>query len=235
MSAKLVFWTAFNSYRSSKCLRGLPKRAAHPVTTEAWTKRRAQLFAHFNLPSIMSQTWTDWLYVVLLDPELRCLTDRLLPKPADARVIYAYEDGPALEALRRYDEVALTLIDSDDMYARTAGAHVMACGAVWSYFKLGYALEERSGRLWHYDTIGTGPFFARRIDPKRIERFDRDKRHPTHVAVENLKPRRLAPGQFVVLLHNVNTSSTPGMRYVIKRPVSPRILAREFGVQWRRP
>jgi len=232
MSAQLVFWTAFNSYQSEKCLRGLPADSPHPVTTAAWTERRVALWRRFTLPSILAQTVDDWRYVVLLDPALRTLTERLLPEPHDPRVIYCYEDGPALEALREREEIILALIDGDDMYSRRAGESMLACTAPWMYFKRGYALDRTSGGFWHYDTIGTGPFFARRINPRSMTAFDRDKRHPNHKAVIEQNPAVLADGSFCVVLHGANTSSHPAMRYVLRdKPADPEILKREFGGQ----
>lgn len=229
MTRKLVFWTAFNSYRSEKCLRGLPAGSPHPVTTSAWTERRVGLWRTYTLRSILAQTVKDWLYVVLLDPELRPLTEPRLPQ-GDPRILYCYEDGPTLERLRQYDEIVLALIDGDDMYARSAGQLMMASLAEWMAFKLGYAYEAGPNKLWRYDTIGTGPFFAHRLDPKAMTSFDRDKRHPTHKAVAQLAPEILPAGQFCVLLHDVNTSSRPDMRYVLReRPVDLEILKREFG------
>ncbi len=229
MKTKLVFWTAFNTYRSEKCLRGKPAGTPHPVTTPGWTARRLELWKKFTLNSILAQTTPDWLYVVLLDPELRHLTDHLLPH-GDPRVIYCYDDGPMLEQLREYDEIVLALIDNDDMYARAAGSLMMACPAEWMYFKQGYALDMRRGRLHRYDTIGTGPFFAHRLDPKAMTSFDRDKRHPTHKAVINFKPQELRAGQFCVVLHDRNTSSTVHMRYVLGLVKNPEGPMREFGL-----
>lgn len=227
---KLVFWTAFNSYRSSKLLRGKPEGTPHPVTTEAWTRRRAELFRKYNLPSIISQDYADFFYIVLLDPEFRHLTEPLLPR-GDNRIIYCYEDGPVLELLRNYDEIVLALIDSDDMYSKKAGEFMMACPAEWMYFKRGYAYEERRGRLWAYDTVGSGPFFARRVNPMTMDRFDRDKRHPTHKAVIDTKPEKLPDGNFCVLLHERNTSSTPAMRYVLKERAAKAVICEDFGVR----
>jgi len=227
MKRKLVFWTAFNSYRSSKLLRNKPASAAHPVTTQEWTNRRAELFVKYTLPSILNQTYEDFFYVVLLDPNLRHLTELLFPE-VDDRVIYCYEDAQALDLIRDYDEVVMALIDSDDMYSRWAGELMMACPAEWMYFRRGYAYEERRGRLWHYDTIGVGPFFARRVHPADIAVFDRDKRHPTHKDVIRMRPHRLADGNFCVVLHGANTSSTPTMRYVLKRPAERTVLFERF-------
>ena len=230
MKRKLVFWTAFNSYQSSKLLRGKPEGTPHPVTTLAWTKRRIELFKRYNLPSILNQAHDDFLYIVLLDPNLRWLTEPLLP-PVDGRIVYCYEDEAVVAAIGEYDEIVLALIDSDDMYSRRAGELMMACPAEWMYFKRGYAYEENRGRLWAYDTIHIGPFFARRMDPRIIDRFDRDKRHPTHKAVIGMKPARLADRNFCVLLHEMNTSSHLAMRYVLKHQVEKGILFEEFGLR----
>jgi len=229
VTRKLVFWTALNSYRSEKCLRGKPEGTPHPVTTKEWTERRIELWRKFTLNSLLYQSTADWLYIVLLDPELRHLTDHLLPR-RDPRVVYCYDDGPALAQLRAYDEIVLALIDGDDMYSRHAGQIMMASKAEWMYFKAGYAFELERRRLWRYDTIGSGPFFARRLDPRGLTRFDRDKRHPTHKAVIGLSPEVMPGGHFCVLLHGHNTSSKPEMRYVLrKQPVSLSVLKKEFG------
>lgn len=229
MNRKLVFWTAFNSYQTSKLLRNKPAGTIHPVQTPEWTKRRVELFVNYNLPSIMNQTHQDFLYIILLDPELKHLTDAYLPKNLDSRIVYCYEDGPTLDMLKQYDEIVYALIDNDDMYSHAAGGIMMACPAEWMYFKHGYALDIYRGKFRHYDTIGSGPFFAHRMNPKTMIRFDRDKRHPTHKAVIELKPRELPPGQFCVLLHEKNTSSHSQMRYVLG-PVKngKEILLRNF-------
>jgi hypothetical protein len=233
MNTKLVFWTAFNSYQSPKLLRGRRDGAVHPVRTPEWTKRRVELFTRFNLPSILCQAHEDFLYVVLLDPKLRQLTEPILPAAVDPRIIYCYEDGPILAQLREYDELVLALIDSDDMYAKTAGASMMACPAPWMYFKIGYAYDNKAGKLFNYSTIKTGPFFARRINPRNLPRFDRDKRNPTHVAVADHKPCELAPRQFCVVIHDRNTSSHSAMRHILKNQgiCDLDILKSEFGCQ----
>lgn len=233
MKTKLVFWTAFNTYQTSKLLRDKPLGMVHPVQTTEWTARRVELFMRYNLPSILRQTHGDFFYVVLLDPALKHMTDACLPKISDPRVCYCYEDGPTLERLREYDEVVLALIDNDDMYARSAGALMMACPSEWMYFKHGYALDTKRGRFHRYDTIGTGPFFAHRLDPKTMTAFDRDKRHPTHKAVINFKPQELRAGQFCVVLHDRNTSSSVRMRYVLGAVKHAEPLAREFGIAQR--
>ena len=228
MKRKLVFWTAFNSYQSSKLLRGKPEGTSHPVTTLAWTKRRIELFKRYNLPSILNQAHDDFLYIVLLDPNLWWLTEPLLP-PVDGRIVYCYEDEAVIAAIGEYDEIVLALIDSDDMYSRRAGELMMACPAEWMYFKHGYAYDVKRGKLWEYDTIRTGPFFARRIDPKRMTRFDRDKRHPTHVAVRSYNPVELERWQFCMTVHGNNTSSHPQMKHIRKKSVDKKILE-DFGI-----
>ena len=107
----------------------------------------------------------------------------------------------------------------------------MECPAEWTYFKHGYAYDVPTRRLWGYDTIGSGPFFAHRMDPRQIRWFDRSKRHPTHKAVIEIPGLvELPTGQFCVTLHDANTSSKPEMRYVLRnKPMDPGILKRDFG------
>lgn len=231
MTTKLVFWTAFNSYQSEKCLRDKPPDAIHPVRTKEWTKRRAELWRRFTLNSLLHQTWADFLYVVLLDPALRHLTEPEWPEPRDPRILYCYEDGQGLSRLQECDEIVFALVDADDMYSRAAGQLMMNCRSEWMAFTKGYAYDAPTRRFWKYDTIGTGPFFAHRMDPRTMKNFDRDKRHPTHKAVAGLRPAILPEGNFCVLLHDINTSSNVQMRYVQKdKPADPGILRRDFGL-----
>lgn len=229
MKRKLVFWTAFNSYRSSKLMRGLPDDAPHPVTTDQWTKTRAALWKKYTLPSILNQDYEDFYYYVLLDPALKALTTKYLPGRPDKRIHYVYKDRPHLMRIREYDEIVMALIDADDLYSRKAGEIMMQSNSAWMYFKRGFALNAKNGKFYYYDTIGTGPFWARRTDPKKLKKFDRDKRHPTHKAVLHRNPEELPPNHFCVILHNSNTSSNPGMRYVIKKRADIKILKKEFG------
>jgi hypothetical protein len=230
MSRKLVFWTAFNSFRSERTMRQVQPGDPHPVTTMAWTEKRLDYFQRFNLPSIMNQSHDDFLYMILMDPELREMTEPIMPK-VDDRIIYVYDDAAGLEVLRQFDEIVYALIDSDDMYAARAGEIMMnPSNSEWAYFKHGYAYNYLTGRLFHYDTIWTGPFFAHRLDPKTMTYFDREKRHPGHKSVAKYDPQELAAGQFCVLLHDRNTSSNPGMRHVSKIRADNNILKAEFGI-----
>jgi len=218
MQRGVVFWTAFNSYRSAKLARpGQP----HPVTTAAWTAGRAALFLRFTLPSVMAQDIDAWVFVVLLDAELRALSERYLPPLEDDRIVYCYDDADGIERAARFDEVVLALIDADDLYAPSAARLMLECRAEWMYFRHGYALDIPTRRILRYDTIGTGPFFGRRMAVKELVAFDRDKRHPTHKAVAERHPVMLPPGQFCVTLHGLNTSSNARMRYV-GRPLRQR-------------
>ena len=235
MTSKLVFWTAFNSYQSEKWLRDKPKGTIHPVQTLEWTARRADIWRRFTLNSLLNQSHEDWIYIVLLDPDLKHLTEQALPKHPDHtgrdRVWYCYNDAPILRRLKEFDEIVFALIDNDDMYARDAGKLMMECPAEWTYFRHGYAYDVQTRRLWAYDTIGSGPFFAHRMDPKAIKWFDRSKRHPTHKAVIDIPGLvELPAGRFCVTLHDANTSSKPEMRYVLRnKPMDRGILKREFG------
>jgi len=231
MKRKLVFWAALNSYQSSKWMRGRSPFSPHPVTTEAWTDKRIDLFKQYTLPSILNQSYENFLFVVLLDPELKYLTESRLPE-TDKRVIYCYQDAPILEMLRKYDEVIMALIDCDDMYSEDAGKLMMECPSEWMYFKIGYAYEPAKDRLFDYDTIGTGPFWARRRNPKEIKRFEREKRYPGHKSVINYDPQELGASHFCVVLHDLNTSSNVNMRNI--KTLRPNgdwsTLKKEFGL-----
>lgn len=231
MKRKLVFWAALNSYQSSKWMRGLPPLSPHPVTTKSWTEKRIELFKQYTVPSILNQSYEDFLFIVLLDPKLKHLTETQLPI-VDMRIIYCYDDAFVLEMLREYDEVVMALIDCDDMYSRDAGKLMMECPTEWMYFKIGYAYEPAKDRLFDYDTIGTGPFWARRRNPKEINRFEREKRYPGHKSVINYNPKELEVDQFCVVLHDLNTSSNVGMRNI--KTLRPNgdwsTLKKEFGL-----
>ena len=229
MKRKLIFYTLFNTFKSNKLLRGAGK--IHPVETEAWTRARIQIWQKFTLASILNQSRDDLLYVLLLEPSLRTLTDPLLPKLPDSRIIYSYDDSPVIEDLKTYDELVMALIDSDDMYSRSAGELMMASQAKWMYFKIGWAYEFRSNKLWGYDTKGTGPFYAQRLAGKDLTGFNRSKRRPYHQDVLSLHPQKLPDYNFCVGLHGTNTSSSPRISYVVKRPFDTSILKKTFGVK----
>jgi hypothetical protein len=232
MNRKLVFWTAFNSYQSSKLLRGKPEGTPHPCTTDTWINSRIALFKWFNLPSILQQKYDDFLYIVLMDPKSKEKVDGLMPKE-DSRVLYVYEDSEVLDKLKSYDEIVYALIDSDDMYSIDAGEIMMAeKNKEWMYFKYGYAYDILNKKLYGYDTIGSGPFFAHRFNPKNMKHFDREKRHPTHPAVINFKPQQLPDNNFCVSIHDINTSSRIGMRYILrKEEKNVNILKERFGYE----
>lgn len=231
MKKKLVFWTAFNSYQSSKWMRGRPPLSPHPVTTLEWTQRRAELFHQLTLPSILNQKHADFLFIILMDPKIREKTELFFHEKHDERVIYCYEDIPIIEKLREYDEVVMACIDGDDMYSKDAGQIMMDCPAEWMYFCRGYALELGCGQLWSYNTLGTGPFWARRVNPAKMKAFDREKRQPAHPNVIQFAPQELPDNHFCVTIHNLNTSSAAGMKYIIsQRPDRDNsILKTEFG------
>jgi hypothetical protein len=211
-------------------MRQVPADGPHPVTTLAWTEKRIEYFRKFNLPSILKQTHDDFLYMVIMDPSLRAMTEPIMPR-VDPRIVYVYDDPEGLEILKRFDEVVYALIDSDDMYSIYAGAIMMQPGnAEWMTFRYGYAFDYFRGRLFHYDTIHNGPFFAHRLDPKTMKAFDREKRHPGHKSVAAYHPQELAPGNFCVLLHDRNTSSSPQMKHVSKIRADNKILNEEFGL-----
>jgi len=202
----------------------------HPVTTLAWTKRRIELFTKFNLPSIFKQTHDDFIYIVIMDPSLRAMTEPIMPK-VDDRVVYVYDDLEGLEILRQFNEVVYALIDSDDMYSIYAGAIMMQPdNKEWMTFRYGYAFNYLTGQLFHYDTIFNGPFFAHRLNPKTMKSFDREKRHPGHKSVAAYHPQELSAGNFCVLLHDRNTSSHPGMKHVLKNRADNKILKERFGL-----
>lgn len=230
MNRKLVFWTAFNCFRSERTMRQVQPGDPHPVTTLAWTLKRIAYFQRFNLPSILKQTYDDFLYMVIMDPELRTMTEPIMPK-VDPRIIYVYDDAEGLAVLQQFDEMVYALIDSDDMYSIKAGELMMNPeNSEWMTFKHGYAYDYFRGRLFHYDTIFNGPFFAHRVDPKTMKFFDREKRHPGHKSVARFNPQELPEGNFCVLLHDKNTSSHPGMRHVSRVRANNNILQEVFGL-----
>ena len=238
--SKLVFYTCFNARRSqrekfmSEVRRGRP----HPVETDAWTEHRANLWKTFTLPSILRQSHDDFIYVVFLDPKLREKTDRYLPKVDDPRVVFSFDGKAVLEAIAEHGEIVAVRIDSDDMYARDAGAIFMACPDPWMYFRHGYIYHAARNDLLHYDTLGTGPFHAHRLT---VDDFtlpeDRDLTFkeiyrtiaPGHSRVVDHHPTQLANGQFCVQLHRQNTSSSMQMRNVGRAIRNPNLLPDAFG------
>jgi hypothetical protein len=229
MKRILVFHTAFNTFTSNKLTRKLKPGNPHPITTVEWTKNRLDIWQRFTLKSILNQDHRDFIYVLLLDPELRTITDPLLPKLDDDRIIFSYEDEPLIRSLREYDELVLAFLDSDDMYARDAGTLMMSCSREWMYFKVGYALDVKGKQLCLYDTKGSGPFYAQRLPGKKLIEFNRKKNRPYHEHIVDFKPARLPDFKFCVVIHGENTSSSMKISFIKEKTFGLRALG-NFGI-----
>jgi len=229
MKRKLVFYTAFNTFLSNKLTRRPKSGRPHPATTTEWTKKRLDIWRRFTLKSILNQDYKDFIYVLLLNPKLRLITDPLLPKLEDDRIIYSYEDEPLIRGLQEYDELVMALLDSDDMYSHDAGTLMMNCPGPWMYFKGGYALDMKRWRLYPYNTRGSGPFYAQLLPGNKLTHFNRTKHKPCHEDILKFKSVRLSNGKFCVGIHGRNTSSTMRMPHIGKKNLNLKIL-KEFGI-----
>lgn len=230
----LVFWTAFNTWRSKDLCRDV-KSPLHPVCTKEWNKKRLDFWKDHTLASILNQNVDRWVYIVRLDPSLREMCEPMLPRIDDRRVIYSYEGSHEREMLIEnlnswYDSIVTVRIDSDDMYARGAGREILNCpDAEWMFFKIGFGYNHKSKTLYNYDTRTSGPFFAHRyVGCQRLEQI----KEIQHQRVIKKRPAVLPSGQFLVNITGGNTTTTGISKHfcgVIWKKSIERQILKKFG------
>ncbi len=92
--------------------------------TEGWIENRMRIFMNFTRKSLEKQTNQDFTALYVYEDSTEELINHALPKyshlPENIRFIKKTEYNSAIDSLTTgYDELYLTRLDSDDMYANT--------------------------------------------------------------------------------------------------------------------
>lgn len=198
---RLVFWTWLNHWPWKR--RG--------STGEDWTRNRFDLWQRTALASIQAQTVTDWKYVLICSTAQQQLTRSFRSRITDKRVTLVH-GGEERRWRARLSPAALYVaarLDSDDLYHPNAGVlllrHARKKGQSLQ-FNQGYAWDEAEAKLYSW-TQSSSPFYAqvtRGADYRRAPKVER----PHHTAAAFRRATKLAPGHFVVTLHDANTSTS---------------------------
>lgn len=184
--------------------------------TPAWFAERFAFFQQWTLRSLQAQTFKDFRIWFHCDPGMEEIMEPLQKAVPDG--VYTFQPYGCRPAISIGDAnyVYVTRIDSDDLFAGTALAHVNAIRPMQpgrteaAIFRRGYAHDVRSGRLGVYHNQSS-PFhtlmFPREVflDPEAYRKaFIGD-----HSMVNNAYPVQSLPDwQFTVLIHGSNFLST---------------------------
>lgn len=218
MRVKILFWSAFNRWLANK------KRferigQTHPALTPKWIHYRHQLWRVTALHSIQNQTKSDWDYAIGCNEQTANLTRTLFGNIPQVKALHSKHESQAWlnRVLSGYDTAIVIRIDSDDMYhpdvAQEVYDNAQRPDANYMMWRHGYGRDIRTGKLYNYNTIKSGPFFTHRYPASFL--LDRGTMgEPHHHIIWRKNPVLLSPGKFIVTLHDFNLSSKTGMKNI---------------------
>lgn len=207
----LLFWTSFNRAKFPEIHRD--KSKPHPTLTEEWLFPRYNFWKKYTLQSVLGQSYGDFMYFFCCDAKTKGIINKFYDIK-DPRVVLSFsKTSEELAEISRiainYKEIYTMRVDSDDMYGPDAAQEVMAkkSPSGWYTFREGFGFDYQSERLWHYNCRGSGPFFARKY--KTSEEFGQcvEINEMSHSLVDQQKPITMGPGQFIVNLTTMNTTT----------------------------
>jgi glycosyltransferase involved in cell wall biosynthesis/predicted O-methyltransferase YrrM len=196
-SSLVLFWSAFDIHRLNPARR-----------TSRWIEHRFRHWLSFTLPSILQQDHDELLYWLVCDPAARRLTEPLQACIRDARVRLVYADAcpELLGRLPKRDRYLVTRIDSDDLYHPSVASTLarQPTSAEFFQFNNGYACNLDTGELRRWDS-NSSPFYCH-VYGQELRSLAAWS-EPNHTTVRQ-RAAVLGPGQFLVALHQQNTSSS---------------------------
>ena len=232
MKTKILFWSLFN--------RWLPNQAkyeragvVHPALTPRWINHRFKVWKATAYKSIMAQDM-ECSYAVGCRMAAKAITEPLFKSVGIPALHSNQETKDWLEdVLAGYDQVVVVRLDSDDMYDKVIAreVHGKADRADYFYWRVGYGISLQGLRVYKYDTIGVGPFFAHKYSVKDLlERGTMVESH--HHLIHNKMPLRMTDGRFVVTVHGSNLSTRVNPKRFIYEIVGPKrgTVLRNFGL-----
>ena len=233
---QIIICSGFNN--TTRPLRGKEFGIERPISKE-WMKFRHNIWENYTWESLMNQSDKDWVYVIKCSPKRNVLAKRLFGN-IDERIEITFSEEEERKILRRYNEVLLIRIDSDDMYRFDAISEYRkaANSSVQEFFlcKHGYIHEQKpGGELAKYDPKHSSPFHARRINGQTHEKCG--------IGMQHRKIGRgfhfsMPSNLFVVGVNGQNTSSrmqikTGDIEYKRWGEILIKFGAKYKGTQWR--
>lgn len=206
MNTLIMVWTAFNSFSLYK---------DHRELTEQWIKDRYKIWKKYTLPSILHQK-ERYVYLIVCNKKSKQIIDSVFgettKKYKQIRIVYRDEETENLICAlnKKYGVIYSVRIDSDDMYSRGAFKYILTkfpVGKRYAYFRKGYGYNVRTGRLYNYDCIGSGPFF--------VEKFlgDYSIKMTHHNTIKRLGGIDIGGLNFMVCVHAKNSSTRSGTKF----------------------
>lgn len=217
MKVKILYWTAFNRWLANKEKYERTGKT-HPALTPEWIYYRHQLWRVTALHSVQNQTKANWDYAIGCNEKTEHITADLFSGVPQVRALHSKAASQKWleKALKGYDIAIVVRLDSDDMYHPDVTQEVYENALriepylMWKY---GYGRDIIKNRLYTYNTIRSGPFFAHRYTAQFL--LDRGTMgEPHHHIIWRKQPYLLSPGKFIVSLHDKNLSSKTGMKNI---------------------
>ena len=210
MRSIVICWTAFNSFSLYK---------DHRELSEQWIKKRYAIWKKYTLKSILGQTTKGFMYFVVCNKKAKAITDKVfLPVTSEHKnVVLVYRDEKTRELVsainKKYGSVYAVRVDSDDMYSNETFGYILKnfpAGRRYAYFRIGYGYDTKTGRVWHYDSIGSSPFF--------VERFcgNYNVIMTPHHKIKRLGGVEFGSNNFMVTVNGTNSSTRLNKKYFKK-------------------
>lgn len=234
-----LFYTSFNRAMFHNLRDG---DNLHPSLRRPWIYYRFRLWRKYVWSSILRQTDRDWMYVVCCHGDARKITQPLFSSIKDSRLVVTHsllEEQAFIKSVKG-DEVYLIRLDSDDMYHPFTLAELRKAPVhEWYYWQNGYiyimrpdTVVSENGKMWLYDCIKCGPFFAHRYTPRNW-RKKTGITEPSHGKILQHNPYRMPDGRFVVGINDHNTSTRIRSRNTGEKLFGDRKwkILEEFGIR----
>jgi hypothetical protein len=209
MNDLVVCWTLFNYFLFP--FKGWKSPEVHPVLTAEWISGRYDIWKRYTYPSIAIQSG-KFVYYMMCNIQAKHITDSVFSQitKEDPRVKLLYfgtkNYNDTMKLLREnYDATYAIRVDSDDMYSYNTFEYLLTefpKSEQYGYFQRGYGYCPYNGKLWHYDCLGSGPFYVQKY-AKGMYRFDPVE----HTYIRSLGAAILEDGHFIVSVHEMNHST----------------------------
>jgi hypothetical protein len=193
---KLIFYSHFNRANFT------PRSK-----TTAWINARFAFCKRWTMQSILHQKNPAWELWLLCDINTKVLIEPLRPQLPDPRIKIVYYPEPFLtdyNSITGFDHVLTCRIDSDDLYHPDVADILLnapVTGKRFMQFNSGYFYNTLTDTLCSWVQTSS-PFYCRTL--KGGEKWQGELNHAKVCGQSD----KMAPGKFMVLFHNLNTSTT---------------------------
>jgi len=201
---QIIISTGFNN--GNRPDRGQVFGIDRPLSID-FIQYRYGIWKDYTLKSMLNQKDTDWIWAIKLHQKTKKLTKGFFSK-WDERIIECYGEEQQKAVLRRYDDVLIIRLDSDDLYRNDAvKLYRKAATKNNNEFFLcmeGFMYDIDNNTMARYDPSTSTPFHARRVHGQTHPKMGINMQHRR---IKFNKPYIMDKNLYIVTVHNQNTSS----------------------------